>query len=73
MQDALIVRPYRALAALVATGDSEVVDAYPRGGAAAAQWAGVGLRRLSTGLATSYLGWVVVGALALGVAGVVLT
>lgn len=73
VQQALVVRPYRALAALAWTGDRDVVDAYPRGAAAAARVGGTALRRLSSGLATSYLGWAVAGALAIGLAGVVLS
>ncbi len=73
VQHVLVVRPYRAAARVVAAGDSDVVDAYPRGAAVAVRWAGTGLRRLSDGLATGYLGWVVVGALAMGLAGVVLS
>ena len=73
VQDALVVRPYRALAALVAAGDQDVIDAVPRGAAGAARRSGVALRRLSDGMVTSYLGWVIAGALAIGLAGVVLS
>ncbi|MFN8078378.1 MAG: NADH-quinone oxidoreductase subunit L [Kineosporiaceae bacterium] len=73
VQQALVVRPYRALARLVGEGDRDVVDAYPRGLAVAVRWAGLGLRRLGDGMATSYVGWAVAGAVALGLAGVVLS
>jgi NADH-quinone oxidoreductase subunit L len=73
VQDALVVRPYRALARLASAGDSDVVDLYPRGSAAIAQRAGRGLRRLQAGMATGYVAWVVLGAFAVGLAGVVLS
>jgi NADH-quinone oxidoreductase subunit L len=70
VQDRLVVRPVRALARVVTGADREVVDAYVRGGAVLARGAGRGLRRASTGVATGYLAWVVVGALIAAVAGV---
>jgi len=73
VQDAAVVRPYRRLAGWVHAADLDVVDIYPRG-AAAGTWTAAGLlRRVSTGSATSYLAWTVLGALALGLAGVILS
>lgn len=73
VQDAAVVRPARALARLVVTGDRDVVDAYVRGTAAASTGAGGLLRRLQTGVVAGQLGWVFAGAvggglLALGLA-----
>ena len=68
----VVVRPVRRLARVVATGDEDVVDAYVRGAATGSTWAGAGLRRLQTGVVTSYLGWVLAGAVLLGLAGVTL-
>ncbi|HEX2809385.1 MAG TPA: NADH-quinone oxidoreductase subunit L, partial [Kineosporiaceae bacterium] len=73
VQRALIVRPYRALARVVALGDRDVVDAYPRGSVVLTRWAGVLLRRAEVGLANGYVAWAVVGAVAVGLAGVVLS
>jgi len=73
LQNRLVVRPFQALARGASTGDREVVDALPRGGAALATWAGRGLRRAEAGLATGYLTWVVLGAVVVGLAGVVLS
>ncbi|MBK6872065.1 MAG: NADH-quinone oxidoreductase subunit L [Kineosporiaceae bacterium] len=73
VQQAVVVRPYRVLARLVGAGDREVVDAYPRGLVVAVRWAGLGLRRFGDGMATSYVGWAVAGAVVLGLAGVVLS
>ena len=67
---ALVVRPVRALAALVAAGDRDVVDAYVRGVAASARGAGWALRRTQTGGTTGYLTWLAVGAVVVAVAGV---
>ena len=73
VQDALVVRPARALARVVARGDQEVVDAYVRAGAASARAGGAGLRLAQGGLVTSYLVWVMAGAVIAGVAGVLLS
>ena len=73
VQRALVVRPYRVLARVVAAGDREVVDAYPRGSVVLVRWTGLLLRRSELGLATGYLAWAVLGAVVIGVAGVVLT
>jgi NADH-quinone oxidoreductase subunit L len=73
VQDALFVKPYRALARLAATGDNDLVDAYPRGSVVLARWGGLVLRRAQAGLATGYVAWVLIGAVAVGLAGVVLS
>ena len=73
VQNALVVRPYQALARAVSVGERDGVEALPRGTAALAGWAGRTLRRAETGLATGYLTWVVLGAVVVGVAGVVLS
>jgi NADH-quinone oxidoreductase subunit L len=73
VQTRLVARPVLRLARLVGTGDAEVVDAYVRGSAAASHRAGATVRRAQQGLATSYVAWLVLGALAAGVAGMVLS
>jgi NADH-quinone oxidoreductase subunit L len=73
VQQFLVVRPVRALAAAVRVGDRDVLDAYPRGGARLADWAGLATGWMQTGLATGYLVWVLAGAALAGLAGVVLT
>ena len=70
VQQALVVRPVQRLARLVAAGDRDVVDAYVRAAAAAATGTGSLLARLQTGSATATLGWVVAGAVGLGLLGV---
>ena len=67
---AVVVRPVRALAGLVAAGDRDVVDAYVRGAAASVRGAGWALRRTQTGGTTGYLTWLAVGAVVVAVAGV---
>jgi NADH-quinone oxidoreductase subunit L len=71
VQDALVVRPVRALARTVAAGDRDVVDAYVRGAAVGSTGAGRLLRRLQTGVVAGQLGWVVAGAVLVGIAGIV--
>ena len=73
VQDRLVTRPAMTLARAVGAGDSDVVDAYVRGSAAASSWGGAALRRAQGGLATGYVAWLVLGAVAAGVAGMVLT
>ena len=69
-QQALIVRPVLALARLVRLADRDVIDAYVRGVAPAVRFGGSLLRRAQTGLATTYTAWLVLGAVAIAVAGV---
>jgi NADH-quinone oxidoreductase subunit L len=71
VQNALVVTPYRALTRLASAGDRDLVDAYPRGSVVVVRWAGLALRRAQAGLATGYVAWVVLGAVAVGLAGVV--
>jgi len=73
VQDALVVRPVRRLAARVAAADRDVVDGAVRGTVVLTRWGGVRLRRAQTGLATGYLVWVFAGAALVGLAGVVLS
>jgi NADH-quinone oxidoreductase subunit L len=73
VQDRLVTRPAMAFARAAGTGDSDVVDAYVRGSAAASRWGGAALRTAQGGLATGYVAWLVLGAVAAGVAGMVLT
>ncbi|HEY6798735.1 MAG TPA: NADH-quinone oxidoreductase subunit L [Kineosporiaceae bacterium] len=73
VQDALVVRPYQALARAVAAGDRDGVDAVPRGSVRLVTWSGRVLRRAETGLVTGYVTWIVLGAIVVGLAGVVLS
>lgn len=73
LQQALVTRPLQALARTVAGGDRDVVDAYARGTVIGSRWAGAALRQLQAGLATGYVAWVFLGALVVGLAGVVLS
>jgi NADH-quinone oxidoreductase subunit L len=70
LQSRLVVKPVRRLAAVVVSGDHDVVDAYARSTVVLTRWAGSGLRRVQNGLATSYLTWLAAGVVALGIAGV---
>jgi NADH-quinone oxidoreductase subunit L len=71
LQERLVVRPVSALARVAAVADRDVVDAYVRGVARTAGWAGAGLRKAGTGLVTDYLAWVVAGSVVVGLAAVV--
>jgi NADH-quinone oxidoreductase subunit L len=68
VQEALVVRPVRWLARAVASGDRDVLDAYVRGAADGSIAAGGLLRRLQTGVIAGQLGWVVAGAVLVGLA-----
>ncbi|GAB2685247.1 NADH-quinone oxidoreductase subunit 5 family protein [Thalassiella azotivora] len=72
VQVALVARPLRRLASTVAAGDRDVVDAYVRGAATGAGWAGRGLRYVQGGVVTSYLAWVLGAAALVGLGVVVL-
>lgn len=69
-QHALVVRPVRALARLTAVLDRDVVEGYVQAPATAARWGAVVLRRLQTGVVTTYLSWVAGAAVLLGVVAV---
>jgi len=66
VQDALVVRPVRRLARVVAAGDDQVVDAYVRGAALGSTATGGALRRVQNGSVTGQLGWVLAGSAAVG-------
>jgi NADH-quinone oxidoreductase subunit L len=72
VQQALVVRPVLALARVVKSADRDVIDAYVRAIPSTVRGGGSLLRRAQTGLATGYAAWLVLGALAIAVAGVVL-
>ena len=73
VQAALVVRPYTAVARLVRTEDGDVVDGYVRAVPVLARWGSGLLARAQSGLATGYLAWLAVGAVLVGVVGVVLS
>ena len=70
LQHRLVVRPVRRLARTVVHGDFDVVDAYARSTVVLTSWGGKALRRMQSGLATSYLSWLAAGVVVLAVAGV---
>jgi NADH-quinone oxidoreductase subunit L len=73
VQQVLVVRPVLGLARAVRAGDRDVIDFYVRAVGTTASSAGSLVRRAQTGLATAYAAWLVIGAVALAVAGVVLS
>ena len=60
------------LARIVVVADREVIDAYVRGTVVATRWIGIASERTHTRKPSSYLVWVLVGLLAVGVTGVTL-
>jgi len=66
----LVARPVTWLARVVVTADRDVIDAYVRGSAVATGWAGAGAERAHTRKPSAYLVWVLLGMLAVAVAGV---
>jgi NADH-quinone oxidoreductase subunit L len=60
------------LAQIVVLADRQVIDAYVRGTVVATRWAGIASERAHTRKPSSYLVWVLVGLLAVGVTGVTL-
>ncbi|HET7477761.1 MAG TPA: proton-conducting transporter membrane subunit [Dermatophilaceae bacterium] len=64
------IRPVLALARLVVRADDRVIDAYVRGAVVATRWAGLGGDRAHTRKPSTYLAWLLLGVLAVGVAGV---
>jgi NADH-quinone oxidoreductase subunit L len=67
-----VVSPVVKLAGIVVTGDRQVIDAYVRGTVVATRWAGIAGERAHTRKPSSYLVWLLLGLLAVGVAGVTL-
>jgi NADH-quinone oxidoreductase subunit L len=67
-----IVSPVVRLARVVVTADREIIDAYVRGSVVVTRWIGVEGERVHTRKASSYLVWLLLGLLAVGVAGVML-
>jgi len=66
------VLPVVKLARVVVTADREVIDAYVRGTVVATRWAGIAGERAHTSKPSSYLVWLLLGLLAVGVSGVTL-
>jgi NADH-quinone oxidoreductase subunit L len=73
VQHALVVRPYRALAATVRAGDRDVVDGYVRAVPVLSRWSSAVLARAQSGLATGYVAWLAAGAVVAGLVGVMLS
>jgi NADH-quinone oxidoreductase subunit L len=73
VQHALVVRPYRALAAVVRAGDRDVVDGYVRAVPVLSRWGSAVVARAQSGLATGYVAWLAAGAVVAGLVGVVLS
>ena len=67
-----VVSPVLQLARIVVTADREVIDAYVRGTVVATRWAGIAGERAHTRKPSSYLVWLLLGLLAVGVVGVTL-
>jgi NADH-quinone oxidoreductase subunit L len=67
-----VVSPVFKLARVVVSGDRQVIDAYVRGTVVATRWAGVAGERAHTRKPSSYLVWLLLGFLAVGVTGVTL-
>jgi len=60
------------LARIVVVADREVIDAYVRGTVVATRWVGIASERAHTRKPSSYLVWLLLGLLAVGVSGVTL-
>jgi len=67
-----VVSPVVKLARVVVTADREVIDAYVRGTVVVTRWTGIASERMHTRKPSSYLVWVLLGLLAVGVSGVTL-
>jgi len=67
-----VVSPVVKLAYIVVKADREIIDAYVRGSVVATRWVGVEGERVHTRKPSSYLVWVLLGLLAVGVSGVTL-
>jgi NADH-quinone oxidoreductase subunit L len=73
LYDATLVRPTRALARWVVTGDRDVVDAWVRGSGTGSRWLGAALRLTQTGNVQTYLTVLLAGAVLALVGAVVVT
>jgi len=67
-----VVSPVVKLAHVVVTADRQVIDAYVRGTVVVTRWIGLNSERVHTRKPSSYLVWVLLGLLAVGVSGVTL-
>jgi NADH:ubiquinone oxidoreductase subunit 5 (chain L)/Multisubunit Na+/H+ antiporter, MnhA subunit len=67
-----VVSPVVQLARIVVIADREVIDAYVRGTVVATRWIGIASERAHTRKPSSYLVWLLLGLLAVGVSGVTL-
>ncbi len=67
-----VVSPVVSLARIVVKADREIIDAYVRGSVVVTRWVGMNGERVHTRKASSYLVWVLLGLLAVGVSGVTL-
>lgn len=67
-----VVSPMFMLARIVVKADRNIIDAYVRGTVVATRWTGIASERYHTRKPSTYLVWVFVGLLAVGVSGVTL-
>jgi NADH-quinone oxidoreductase subunit L len=67
-----VVSPVVSLARIVVKADREVIDAYVRGTVVATRWTGIASERVHTRKPSSYIVWLLLGLLAVGVSGVTL-
>jgi len=67
-----VVSPVVKLAQIVVTADRQVIDATVRGTVVATRWIGIAGERVHTRKPSSYLVWLLLGLLAVGVSGVTL-
>jgi NADH-quinone oxidoreductase subunit L len=67
-----VMSPVVKLARIVVTADREIIDASVRGTVVATRWVGVAGERVHTRTPSAYLGWLLLGLLAVGVSGVTL-
>jgi NADH-quinone oxidoreductase subunit L len=67
-----VVSPVYTLARIVVKADRDIIDAYVRGTVVATRWTGIASERYHTRKPSTYLVWVFVGLLAVGVSGVTL-
>jgi NADH-quinone oxidoreductase subunit L len=67
-----VVSPVFKLARVVVTADREVIDAYVRGTVVVTRWVGIAGERAHTRKPSTYLVWLLLGLLAVGVSGVTL-